>query len=290
MGRGRPGIIRRCRDEVIEDLKDITVPLTVLGKKDSVSRQALSQFAQRGQIQVRPRPRGHAEHSVNECPMCQEILRISGEPHSKFLSRYTIRERLGPEVSHYQYLAHLNVLKKRGLVHPNFGRLISEKVEKAYSIYFEERLLLRDIGNRVGLRNFASTIRNHRQMGWDVPRPLLAFTREERWRVLQGIRHKVTKVRTERKQQPTKVDDKIPSQVPDEIFPGRIERPLLSDQVAYRLKRLILTGKLKAGQRLIQEKLALRYNVSRMAVVWALSRLKENELITRGNRWGWVVK
>ena len=58
-----------------------------------------------------------------------------------------------------------------------------------------------------------------------------------------------------------------------------------------QLRRMILTGKLKKGDRLKQEKIALRFNVSRTSVIWALYRLKEEGLITsRQKGSGWVVK
>jgi DNA-binding GntR family transcriptional regulator len=42
---------------------------------------------------------------------------------------------------------------------------------------------------------------------------------------------------------------------------------------------LILSGRLKSGQRLIQEKIAQKFNVSRMAATLAFSQLKKDGLI-----------
>ena len=42
---------------------------------------------------------------------------------------------------------------------------------------------------------------------------------------------------------------------------------------------MILSGKLKKGERLIQEKLALRFNVSRQTIIFALQQLKKDRLI-----------
>jgi DNA-binding GntR family transcriptional regulator len=42
---------------------------------------------------------------------------------------------------------------------------------------------------------------------------------------------------------------------------------------------MILSGKVKKGERLIQEKIAQKFNVSRMAVGIAFTKLKEDELI-----------
>jgi DNA-binding GntR family transcriptional regulator len=41
---------------------------------------------------------------------------------------------------------------------------------------------------------------------------------------------------------------------------------------------MILSGKLKKGERLVQEKLALRFNVSRQTVIFALRQLKKDKL------------
>jgi DNA-binding GntR family transcriptional regulator len=42
---------------------------------------------------------------------------------------------------------------------------------------------------------------------------------------------------------------------------------------------MVLSGRLKSGQRLIQEKIAQKFNVSRMAVAIAFSQLKKDGLI-----------
>jgi len=71
----------------------------------------------------------------------------------------------------------------------------------------------------------------------------------------------------------------VPEEVLKEIFPMKLRRKDLTGQVYNRLKKMILSGKLKKGERLVQEKLALHFNVSRQTVISALQQLKKDKLI-----------
>ena len=73
--------------------------------------------------------------------------------------------------------------------------------------------------------------------------------------------------------------NKIPGTVIDEIFPRKMKRSVLSQEAYDQLKRMILSGKFKKGQRLVEEKLAHRLNVSRNPVHTALLRLREDNLV-----------
>jgi len=73
--------------------------------------------------------------------------------------------------------------------------------------------------------------------------------------------------------------NKIPDTIIDEIFPRKVKRSLLSEGVYDQLKKMILSGKFKKGQRLVEEKLAHRLNVSRHPVHIALLRLREDDLV-----------
>ena len=73
--------------------------------------------------------------------------------------------------------------------------------------------------------------------------------------------------------------DRIPDKVLREIFPKKLSRNRSSEQICTQLKQMILSGRLKSGQRLIQEKIAQKFNVSRMAVAIAFSQLKKDGLI-----------
>lgn len=79
--------------------------------------------------------------------------------------------------------------------------------------------------------------------------------------------------------------NKIPDTIIDEIFPRKMKRSLLSEEVYDQLRKMILSGKFKKGQRLVEEKLAHRLNVSRNPVHIALLRLRgENLVIRKYNR------
>lgn len=75
--------------------------------------------------------------------------------------------------------------------------------------------------------------------------------------------------------------NKIPDTIIDEIFPRKMKRSLLSEEVYDQLRKMILSGKFKKGQRLVEEKLAHRLNVSRNPVHIALLRLREENLVIR---------
>ena len=72
---------------------------------------------------------------------------------------------------------------------------------------------------------------------------------------------------------------RIPDEVLKEIFPKRFNRGLASEQVYFHLNQMILSGNVKKGRRLVQEKIAQKFNVSRMAVGIAFSKLKKDGLI-----------
>ena len=73
--------------------------------------------------------------------------------------------------------------------------------------------------------------------------------------------------------------NKIPNTIIDEIFPRKVKRSMLSEEVYDQLKKMILSGKFKKGQRLVEEKLAHRLNVSRNPVQIALLRLRKENLV-----------
>ena len=73
--------------------------------------------------------------------------------------------------------------------------------------------------------------------------------------------------------------NKIPDQILSEIFPKKVKRAKLSEEVYEQLKKIILSGKFKKGQRLVEEKLAHRLNVSRNPVQIAMLRLRKEKLV-----------
>jgi DNA-binding GntR family transcriptional regulator len=72
---------------------------------------------------------------------------------------------------------------------------------------------------------------------------------------------------------------RIPDEVLKEIFPKKLKRSLASEGVYAQLKKMILSGKLKRGQRLLQDGIAQDFSVSKMAVTIAFSRLKKDRLV-----------
>jgi DNA-binding GntR family transcriptional regulator len=83
--------------------------------------------------------------------------------------------------------------------------------------------------------------------------------------------------------------NKIPDEVLKEIFQKKLERRNINGDVYQRLKKMILSGKLKDGQRLIQEAVALHFDVSRQTVRNAFLQLKKDNLITSRYRKGVFV-
>jgi DNA-binding GntR family transcriptional regulator len=73
--------------------------------------------------------------------------------------------------------------------------------------------------------------------------------------------------------------NKIPGTIIDEIFPRKVKRSVLGQEVYGQLKKMTLSGKFKKGQRLVEEKLARRLNVSRNPVQIALLRLRKENLV-----------
>ena len=64
----------------------------------------------------------------------------------------------------------------------------------------------------------------------------------------------------------------------------------LREEVYESLKKSILHGKLKAGQRLIEEQLAHQVGISRTPVREAFHKLERDELVTRLPKGGFAVR
>ena len=81
----------------------------------------------------------------------------------------------------------------------------------------------------------------------------------------------------------------IHEEVLKEIFPRKYKRRQISQEIYKEIKKMILSGKLKKGQRLIEEKLANQLNVSRNPVRIAILQLRKERLVTWKFRKGTVV-
>jgi DNA-binding GntR family transcriptional regulator len=82
----------------------------------------------------------------------------------------------------------------------------------------------------------------------------------------------------------------IRKKVLKEIFPKRFERDLASDRVYFHLKRMIRSGKLKKGERLLRWKFVKTFDINESSVTAAFRRLRKDGLIiTQGRRGSFVV-
>ena len=78
--------------------------------------------------------------------------------------------------------------------------------------------------------------------------------------------------------------DRIPDRVLKEIFPKKLSTHRASERVYSELKQMILSNKLKKGQRLLREKIAQDFDVSETIVSLAFSKLKKERLVII--KWG----
>jgi DNA-binding GntR family transcriptional regulator len=86
-----------------------------------------------------------------------------------------------------------------------------------------------------------------------------------------------------------KSKDRIPDKVLKEIFPKRLNGRKAPEELYTHLKKMILSGKLKRGQKLTYDDIALDFNVSRGIVQKVISRLKKDGLIISQWRKGLFV-
>jgi DNA-binding GntR family transcriptional regulator len=87
-----------------------------------------------------------------------------------------------------------------------------------------------------------------------------------------------------------KMNNKVPDEVLKEIFPKKLKRSSVSEQVYSYVKSMILSGKLKKGQRLLRWKFAQIFDVNETVVSEAFCKLKKDGLIiSKGNKKLFVV-
>jgi len=85
-------------------------------------------------------------------------------------------------------------------------------------------------------------------------------------------------------------EDGIPNKVLKDIFPKRlIRRSLVTEELYADLKKMILSGKLKKGQKLTLGEISQHFNVSIPMLHKVITRLKENGLITSKGEKGFFV-
>jgi DNA-binding GntR family transcriptional regulator len=81
----------------------------------------------------------------------------------------------------------------------------------------------------------------------------------------------------------------IHEEVLKEIFPRKYKRRQISQEIYEEIKKMILSGKLKKGRRLVEENLANQLNVSRNPVRTAIRQLRKEGLVTWKFRKGTYV-
>ena len=168
-------ILKKVEDQLIRDLKETTLTFQRLGEKYGVTRQAVFGFCDRRGIK---RLNRIAIEHTKRCSICKSLIGFARHPHSDFVTSHTIKAKLGIKDGQWGY--HLSILKRKGLVSQKFGRLQSRKAERAYKIYFKKRLPVKTIGRQVGFKNFYAIIKEHRALGWDVPKPLFTYDLNDR--------------------------------------------------------------------------------------------------------------
>jgi DNA-binding GntR family transcriptional regulator len=72
---------------------------------------------------------------------------------------------------------------------------------------------------------------------------------------------------------------RIPDELLKEMFPKRLNKSLSTEQIYTHLKKMILSGRLKKRQKLLQERIAQDFRVGRVTVGIAFSQLKKDGLI-----------
>jgi len=73
--------------------------------------------------------------------------------------------------------------------------------------------------------------------------------------------------------------DRIADDLLREIFPRKLKRRLSTKQTYIHLKNMIISGRLKKGQKLLQKEIAKDFRVSRATAAKAFIRLKKDGLI-----------
>ena len=84
--------------------------------------------------------------------------------------------------------------------------------------------------------------------------------------------------------------DGIPDEAVKGIFPKKLEGRQARSKLYDQLKQMILSGKLRKGQRLSHEEIVQDFNVSRGAAYRVISQLKgEGLIIWRGKKGSFVA-
>lgn len=82
----------------------------------------------------------------------------------------------------------------------------------------------------------------------------------------------------------------IEKEIFKEIFPKKYKKHRIGQDIYERLKKRILNGKIRQGERLVEERLANQFNVSRNPIRMAILQLREDGLVVWKFKKGTFVK
>jgi len=85
------------------------------------------------------------------------------------------------------------------------------------------------------------------------------------------------------------IGDRIPDKVLKDIFPKKLNGRKAPEELYTQLKKMILSGKLKKGQKLTYDGITLDFDVSRGIVHRVISQLKKDRLVISKWRIGLFV-
>jgi hypothetical protein len=196
------------RAELVLDLQHSGLSFKRLGKKYGVTRQGIHCFYVRNKEEIgerykpKPQPKpAPPTHGVTQCDICQRITEIGQEQWSYLTwSLGMVGKNVG--LSGDDLSSHLTTLRKAGVIHPKFGRVLSDRVAQAYRVYLSQAIPIRRIGEMFGLKNFRSVIATHRIRGFVVPSGLFKWDSETRRKTMIALNEKKVMERMARVQQP----------------------------------------------------------------------------------------
>ena len=84
--------------------------------------------------------------------------------------------------------------------------------------------------------------------------------------------------------------NRIPAEVLNDIFPRKLERRNIKREVYEKLKEMILSGKLKKGQKLVLGRFARSIDMSVQSIRLAFLQLEKDKLIVKkGKREPFII-
>jgi AraC-like DNA-binding protein len=114
--------LREVEEQLTKDLRETTLSFKKLGEKYGVSRQAIFLFCNtKGITRSTTHKKQTPEHSEEKCWICQSLIGISKKSEGNLTYYETLKAQL--EFQGIELWPHLTMLRKKGLVSREFGRL-----------------------------------------------------------------------------------------------------------------------------------------------------------------------